>query len=116
VTLDGKPVKAGYIDFMPEDSRTGQTAGAKITNGTYSVKDMIPGKMRVTVRVNAADPQKMQQLRKEMAKWAHAQGSKMQRPPFDVTASLQSGSPGRGETHEIASGSQVLNLDLKSAK
>jgi hypothetical protein len=51
VNLDGKPIKDGSIEFFPIDGK-GQTAGAAIRDGTYSV-DASVGEM--TVRINAIE-------------------------------------------------------------
>jgi len=37
VVFDGKPVPAGHISFIPEDSQ-GRTAATKIANGKYSTE------------------------------------------------------------------------------
>jgi hypothetical protein len=48
VTLDGKPIKDGSIEFFPVDGN-GQTAGVAIRDGTYSV-DASVGEMKVSIR------------------------------------------------------------------
>lgn len=48
VTLDGKPIKDGSIEFFPIDGK-GQTAGVAIRVGRYSV-DASVGEMKVSIR------------------------------------------------------------------
>jgi hypothetical protein len=52
VTVDGKPVDAGSITFLPLDGMT-PTAGGEIKDGKYSVKVPI-GQMKVTISVPKA--------------------------------------------------------------
>jgi hypothetical protein len=47
VTVDGSPMDAGSITFVPVDGKT-STAGGEIKNGHYSVKVPI-GKMKVSI-------------------------------------------------------------------
>ena len=48
VTLDGKPVQNGQIDFAPVDNGAGISAGGQILNGKYTVR-IKPGKMGVSI-------------------------------------------------------------------
>jgi hypothetical protein len=48
VTLDGKPIKNGSIEFFPISGQ-GQTAGVAIKDGAYSV-DASVGEMKVSIR------------------------------------------------------------------
>jgi hypothetical protein len=48
VTFNGEPVKNGTISFIPIDGK-GQTAGALIVEGRYSVQ-ISPGKMKVEIQ------------------------------------------------------------------
>ncbi len=48
VTLDGKPIKDGSIEFFPIDGK-GQTAGVAIRDGAYSA-DASVGEMKVSIR------------------------------------------------------------------
>ncbi len=47
VTLDGQPVEAGAILFVPVDG-TAQTTGGEIKDGRYSVR-VPPGAMKVSI-------------------------------------------------------------------
>src|SRR5262245_59371764 len=53
VTYDGNPVEDGYITFAPKDDM-GQKVGAKIENGRYVVKDILPGPKVVSISANKA--------------------------------------------------------------
>jgi hypothetical protein len=52
VTLDGKPLQDGSIQFCPIEGTTGPTAGAEILNGHFSIareEGLLPGTYRVEV-------------------------------------------------------------------
>lgn len=52
VSLDGKPVEAGTISFVPEATTKGPSAGATIANGEYRVEGEnlpVPGSYRVEI-------------------------------------------------------------------
>ena len=52
VTLNGKPLEKGYVTFRPQSSTTSPSAGAKITDGEFSVdseRGLLPGKFRVEI-------------------------------------------------------------------
>jgi hypothetical protein len=54
VTVDGEPMKAGLISFVPQD-KSGRIAGSPITDGAYSIpeeKGATAGNYRVEIRWN----------------------------------------------------------------
>ncbi len=61
IKLDGTPIADGTIEFLPEKSNEPQTnAGAKITNGAYSIaaeKGLVDGtyKVAVSARVDTGE-------------------------------------------------------------
>jgi hypothetical protein len=57
VTLDGRPLEAGYIRFRPEPGSSSPTAGGAITAGTFSI-DRNGGPMagRFRVEITASRP------------------------------------------------------------
>src|SRR3954451_19184404 len=48
VTYDGAPLANGTISFFPVDGQ-GPTNGGPISNGKYSVRDLVPGQKRVEI-------------------------------------------------------------------
>ena len=50
VTVDGEPVKSGFIAFYPEGTE-GKEASTKIENGEYKVKNVTLGKNKVKVTI-----------------------------------------------------------------
>lgn len=57
VTLDGKPLDKGTIEFAPAEGAAGMLGGGMISNGEYSVpadKGLLPG--TYTVRIYSAEP------------------------------------------------------------
>lgn len=58
VTLNGVPVKAGRLNFIPEGETKGPATGTKIVNGTYSIereRGPVPGQYLVRVQVADSD-------------------------------------------------------------
>ncbi len=52
VTLDGKPLSEGLIQFIPQQGTGGPSAGAGIAEGRFSIardKSIFPGKFRVEI-------------------------------------------------------------------
>jgi hypothetical protein len=52
VSLDGKSLSSGLIQFIPLPGTGGPSAGAKIENGKFSIdseKGLFPGKFRVEI-------------------------------------------------------------------
>lgn len=55
VTLDGEPIQAGAILFLPTDPTRSATAGAEIKNGRYSIeRDKGPGVGLYRVEIRAS--------------------------------------------------------------
>ena len=48
VTINGQPLRQGYITFFPT-AGTKATCGAEVIDGQYQVKPMIPGPRRVVI-------------------------------------------------------------------
>ena len=52
VTLDGQPLAEGSIQMLPVNAKDGQTGGAIIKNGKYSIprsQGLVPGTYNVTI-------------------------------------------------------------------
>lgn len=52
VTLDGKPLEQGAIQFLPASQAEGVSAGAVIAGGSYSIErdnGLVAGRYRVTI-------------------------------------------------------------------
>jgi hypothetical protein len=113
VTLDGSPVSAGTISFMPVDSKTGQAVGGQIVSGSYLVNGVSAGKQHVNISINPkAENISMAEhaaKAKKYKEFEHSRGRKGEKPPVSELAQVI----GNDQIHEIAAGSsQVLNLEL----
>ncbi len=47
VTLDGKPIAEGTLQFIPGEGSKGQTASGQIRDGKYSAENVPTGKLKV---------------------------------------------------------------------
>ena len=50
VTVDGQPLESGFVTFFPVEDR-GQSVGAEIVQGEYTIDVITPGKKRVLVSI-----------------------------------------------------------------
>lgn len=53
VTLDGAPLKHGFISFIPSEGTTGPKAGGQIIDGRYEIEQSegpVVGQLRVQIR------------------------------------------------------------------
>jgi hypothetical protein len=114
VTVNGEPLKAGAITFMPVQTKGGQSAGGEIVNGKYTARNVTPGQERVTVTVAAEGSREemMAQNRKRQELLHRGKSAK----GTLSTAHLKQGSPGTGEIHEIGTGKQSLDLACEVSK
>jgi hypothetical protein len=106
VTLDGVPVAAGSINFIPTEGTTGPSAGGTIKDGQYhvaKVKGVIVGRNRVELRANkktgkkVKDPMNPKALMDEIVEAF---------PPEYNTKSTV--------VKDIQSGSNEINFDVSS--
>jgi hypothetical protein len=54
VSIDGKPVKEGSLQFMPGKDVKGQVAQAKIADGKFTAKNVPVGQVRVMFNITRA--------------------------------------------------------------
>jgi hypothetical protein len=107
VSFNGKPVEKGYINFHPTD-KSGRSVGGAITDGKFSVKNVIAGKCRVEVMSTPATdtPESMD---------ASIQAAKDVKARKEQAKELiAANSEGNNQIHEITSGTE-LTLALKTS-
>lgn len=51
VSIDGKPVKEGTLQFIPQTNVSGQPSQAKIVDGKFEAKNVPVGKVRVMFNI-----------------------------------------------------------------
>lgn len=59
VSLDGTPVEAGRVNFIPEGATKGPASGGAINDGTFRISrehGPVPGKYLVRVQFESAEP------------------------------------------------------------
>lgn len=61
VTLDGEPLKAGMIQFLPGDpsAKDATTGGAPIRDGAFSISSdvgLVPGRYKVSISSPSSEP------------------------------------------------------------
>ena len=106
VTVDGKPVPKGVVNFDPLDGK-GQTAGAPIENGNYTVK-LKPGRYRVTAAGEGEGYAGKKQ--EEVMKMSEQELKKLTANPIPPLAI------GNGAEVEIKGGSQKHDIVLTTGK
>jgi hypothetical protein len=106
VTLNGRPLAKGIINFSAADA-VGGTGGGEIASGSYEVKNLKPGKYQVHIAgvpegkiIMPGDPQAQRTMTT-----AEIQALTDPLPP-DVT--------GRDQTIEVAAGRQTHDFKLES--
>jgi hypothetical protein len=102
VTLDGQPLKDGYITFFPPEGSTATTLGTKVTNGQYIINPMIPGERRAVI--SATPEVQVQQSGNGPALLRFMPTAQM---IFPLTQ-------GNNRTIEIRRGKQTLDFELKN--
>ncbi len=114
VRYQGKTIGNGYITFMPADGQ-GPAAGGPITDGQFSVSDLVPGKKTVQVvavkKVNfAASNAELERQAKENAKHGDATGI------VERADEIPADAEGNNRPIELAAGAQTLDFDLQPPK
>ncbi|MBX9679535.1 MAG: hypothetical protein K2X38_12285 [Gemmataceae bacterium] len=101
VTLDGKPLEAGFVTLYPEG--TGATQGAEIRSGEFRIEKVAAGPAKLVV---TTPPIAAQQVKKGTVTTL-----KFETPIQSVTASMQ----GNGVPVRIQSGHQSIDIALRNA-
>lgn len=101
VTLDGKPLEAGFVTLYPEG--TGSTQGAEIRGGEFRIEKVSTGAAKLVV---TTPPVSAQQMKKGTATTL-----KFETPIQPVTASMQ----GNGVPVRIQAGHQSVDIALRNA-
>jgi hypothetical protein len=106
VTFEGQPIEQGQITFSPAGTE-GSTAGDKIANGKYTVKDLKPAKYHVVVEATKepkfTSPGDPANNRTKTAEEIRAQYDPL---PLDTK--------GKEQDLEVKGGEQVLDFKLTS--
>ncbi|MCC7084014.1 MAG: hypothetical protein IT427_03280 [Pirellulales bacterium] len=101
VTLDGKPLQQGVINFLLADGK-GPSAGGTITDGQYEIsatKGVMVGSNRVSISSVQPTGRKIQSLGRVDEEYAEAVPTR-----YNQQTTL---------LHEIQPGQNVLNFDLQ---
>jgi hypothetical protein len=108
VLVDGKKLVNGYITFYPATDRnesTGaraETRGTEITDGSYTIENLSPGKRKVVISVPA-------KLEVQKAADGSDAGVKAVPPAAPISPSAK----GNSCVVEIGAGSQTLDFEVK---
>ncbi|MFL5242290.1 MAG: hypothetical protein ACJ8FY_09300 [Gemmataceae bacterium] len=112
VTVDGEPVKNGFIAFYPEGTE-GKEASAKIENGEYKVKNVTLGKnkVKVTITEQMEPPAPRSGQRNREAANEERLGKKKARPvPNRPTLDIVD----NDQIKDIEAGTSELDIALKT--
>lgn len=107
VTLDGKPLKNGYVTFTPADGK-GPIVGGEVANGHFDVPRVPLGSKIVSVAATA--PATSEEISSEEANAKAAKAAKAAATP-NVTSVT-----GNGQTLDVVAGPQAFNVTLTSAR
>lgn len=112
ITYNGEPVEDGFVSFRPADG-TGQVFSANIVNGEYKAAQAVPGSR--VVSIHGTKKVKLALSSEESAKIAAEQAAAGQGGLQMTEAAdyIPDDAEGNNQTHEIASGDQTMNFDLK---
>ena len=110
VTLDGKPVEQGVINFFPTDGNKGPSAGSTIEGGRYE----IAAEKGVAVGTNRVSINSKQKTGRKIARFGHAGDADEQAvwdeladvvpPQYNVESTL---------VFDVQPGRSELNIDLR---
>jgi len=116
VTLEGQPVESGFVTFFPED-KNGQSVGAYIVDGQYSIDNITPGKKRVNVSITgvAAAPGSGTPRSRDEANEERLKESK-KRPSAAKKTAKPTTIIGNDKIVEVGSGSQTIDIPLDRGK
>lgn len=111
VTYEGEPIKEGWIRFQPADGK-GPDAAAPISDGRYTVANMLPGPK--VVNVHATKQINFAKSTEELAK-RHAENKAKGDAsglvdPADI---IPNNAEGNNVTIEIAAGTHARDFALK---
>ena len=101
VTLDGKPVEQGVINFFPTGDNKGPSAGSTIEGGRYEIaseKGVVVGANRVSISSVQATGRKIQSVDA-----VHEERLEAVPPQYNSQSSL---------THDVQPGTNELNFEL----
>jgi hypothetical protein len=112
VTYNGEPVEQGFVSFRPADGM-GQVFSASIVDGEYDAPDAVPGSRVVSIHGTKAV--KVALSSEESAKIAAERAAAGQGGLHMTEAAdyIPDDAEGNNQTHEISTGEQTLNFDLK---
>lgn len=108
VTFNNQPIRKGTISLMPE-SGNGSTAGGSIIDGKYTIKDLKPGRYRMTISLEPEGPIIMPDSPEAKKTYSKADIARM-------SAALPADVKGNDEMIEIVSGEQVKDFALTGTK
>jgi hypothetical protein len=111
VTYEGKPVKKGYISFIPADGQ-GPTVAAPISDGHFSVSNVRPGPK--IVKIEAADNAGPSiHSTEDMKKMSEEMKDKVGPTGIISTETVPADAIGNNATFEVKSGSNTQDFPLK---
>lgn len=108
VTMDGKAVESGIIEFVPAADTPGPTAGAKINNGVYEVAEKngpVLGKYLVRIHSHGKTGRKISAGSLEPAGALIEEVGEMVPAQYNEKTTLE---------REVVSGENQFDFDLKS--
>ncbi|MCE9563011.1 MAG: hypothetical protein K8U57_13290 [Planctomycetes bacterium] len=111
VTYEGQPVKKGYVTFTPADGK-GPMVGGPITDGRYTLENVLPGPKVVKVEASSGAGPSLQTT-EDVAKLSKEWRDKMGPDGVIRTETVPADAEGNNQNFEVKIGAQTLDLTLK---
>lgn len=111
VTVDGQPLKDGYVTFTPEDGK-GASAGCPVKDGAYSISGVQPGYKVMTVEASGGDGPSVQSSA-EMEKLSKEWRSKAGPDGIIRTETVSQTTGGNNQRVTLKAGNQTVDIALK---
>jgi hypothetical protein len=113
VTFNGTPVKKGTISFRP--TGPGQVFASEIKDGAYSAPNAKPGQRTVEIRgLREFDSPASSEDAARLASEAQRAGNVGANELVNPTDYIPRDAEGNFQVHEIGSGDQTMNFDIKA--
>lgn len=111
VSYEGQPVPSGYVTFAPADGK-GPVVGGAVTNGHYTVENVLPGPKVVKVEASSGAGPSVQ-TSEDAARVSKELKGKYGADGIIRTETVPQDAAGNNQSVEVKPGAQTLDLALK---
>ena len=115
VTIGGQPVESGFVTFYPVEDK-GQSVGAEIVQGEYSIDAITPGKKRVVVSITGQTAPASTNATKSRDEVNTERINKLKRKQTGSQKTTSTKLIGNDKIVEVGSGSQKIDIPLEKSE